>query len=450
MSAEKGQGCLRRCLRWTFRLGMLMALLLLLAFLVVFRHALYERFYLFPKQAEAWARIQSERLEPKYAVDWNEYRGVLHSHSELSHDSAATQQEIIAALKKDKVDFICMTEHYEDGKADYSVGLNGVADGILFMRGYELDQGLMPWGVPEGTVFKKSDEPRALARQIHALGAVLFFSHPEHKRMWDLPELDGMEIYNTHTDILDENLLTFLPEVLLCAHAYPEQSMRLIFDPPRSILARWDNLNKTRHISGIAANDAHQNVGIRAFYTAGDTFLLKKTGEKTKKIAEFKLNAFTRPLLQACFGPLQADRQLFRVELDPYERSCRYVNTHLLAKACTEKDILDALRVGRAFVCFNMLADGKGFVSFIEGGGTKALMGESIVLAPGMQLKAAAPKHCRFNVVRDGARIQQFDGADFVMEITQPGKYRVEAALNILGEWTPWMYANPIEVKAGS
>ena len=27
-----------------------------------------------------------------------------------------------------------------------------------------------------------------------------------------------------------------------------------------------------------------------------------------------------------------------------------------------------------------------------------------------------------------------------------PGKYRVEAELDILGVWTPWVYTNPIEV----
>jgi hypothetical protein len=134
--------------------------------------------------------------------------------------------------------------------------------------------------------------------------------------------------------------------------------------------------------------------------------------------------------------------------LDPYERSCRYVNTHVLAKACTEKDIVESLRAGRAFVAFNMLADAAGFVCFVQGQAGKAVMGESIALEPGLKLQAAAPNHCRFTVVKDGENVTQSEGTELVFAVTQPGKYRVEAELNILGEWTPWIYANPTEVRS--
>jgi len=428
----------------------LLAVLLILALGFVCRTALYDRFYLFPKQAKAWAQFRAERAEPALDDGWNEYRGCLHAHSELSHDSSIPFPDIVTALKAADADFICMTDHYEDGKADYSLGWNGVHDGILFIRGYELDYGLMPWGIPEGSVFLASDEPRALAKRIHELGAVLFFSHCEQKRMWDLPELEGMEIYNIHPDFTDENLATIAPQILLCLHAYPEQSMRIIFDRPAEFLARWDDLNKTRHITGIGANDSHQNVGIRGFYTANDTLVLKGTGEKHEIIGEYKLNFLTRLALRSFFGPLEPGRQILRFELDPYERSCHYVNTHVLAKACTEKDILDSLRAGRAFVAFNMLADAKGFVCFIESRSGKAMMGESIALEPDLKLKAATPNRCRFTVVKDGVNVAQSEGALLVFDVTGPGKYRVEAELNIVGEWTPWIYGNPIEVRSQS
>jgi hypothetical protein len=277
----------------------------------------------------------------------------------------------------------------------------------------------------------------------------LFYSHTEHDRMWDVPELDGMEIYNIHTDFLDENIRDLVPNIVLGLRAYPEQSMRLIWDAPTGQLARWDELNKTRHITGIAANDAHQNVGIRAFYTARDTIIVKGTGEKTEIHGEYKLNFLTRLIARVFCGPLEPDRQIFRVELDPYERSCHYVNTHVLAKACTEKDIVESLRAGRAFVAFNMLADAKGFTCFVEGSGKKAVMGESIPFAPGLQLKGVSPNKCRFLILKDGQVVNQSEGSYLLWEVPQPGKYRVEVDLNILGEWTPWIYANPIEVLPG-
>ncbi|HOT50731.1 MAG TPA: hypothetical protein PLI07_07120, partial [Candidatus Hydrogenedentes bacterium] len=157
----------------------------------------------------------------------------------------------------------------------------------------------MPWGIPEGTVFLESDEPRALAKRIRELGAVLFFSHCEKERMWDLPELEGMEIYNIHPDFTDENLAELAPRILLCLRAYPDQAMRIIFDRPAEFLARWDDLNKTRHITGIGANDSHQNVGIRGFYTAKNTLVIKGTGEKHEIIGEYPLNFFTKLALRA-------------------------------------------------------------------------------------------------------------------------------------------------------
>ena len=450
MSEEEKRGCLRTGLKWVFRGGVAVLALLLIALGVLFRTALYDRFYLFPKQAQAWAQLRAERVVPALDDGWNEYRGCLHAHSELSHDSAIPFPDIVKALKQDDVDFICMTDHYDGGKADYSRGWNGEHDGILFIRGYELDHGLMPWGIPEGTVFAAKDEPRALAKRIHELGAVLFYSHTEKDRMWDLPELDGMEIYNIHTDFLDESkasMRELAPQVLLCLHAYPGQTLRLIFDAPKAQLARWDELNKTRHITGIAANDSHQNVGVRGFYTDKDTLVLKGTGEKTDTIKEIRLNALTRTLLRLCCGPLEPDRQVLRIEMDPYAVSCHFVNTHVLAKSCTEKDILDSLRAGRAFVAFTMIADAKGFTYFAEGGGKKAVMGESIALEPGLKLRAAAPNRCRFVLLKDGETVTESEGTEFAFDVSKPGKYRIEAHLNILGVWTPWIYANPIAVQ---
>lgn len=446
MGDHEARGCFRAGLKWALCVAAAVVLLLAVILGVVFRTALYERYYLFPKQAKAWAQLRAERAEPPLDDGWSEYRGCLHAHSELSHDSAIPFPDIVKALKKAHVDFICMTDHYDEGKADYSLGWNGLHDGILFIRGYELDHGLMPWGIPEGTVFLESDEPRALAKRIRELGAVLFFSHCEKERMWDLPELEGMEIYNIHPDFTDENLAELAPRILLCLRAYPDQAMRIIFDRPAEFLARWDDLNKTRHITGIGANDSHQNVGIRGFYTAKNTLVIKGTGEKHEIIGEYPLNVFTKLALRAFFGPLEPGREILRFELDPYERSSRYVNTHVLARNCTEKDILDSLRAGRAFVAFNMLADAKGFVCFIEGRSGKAVMGESIAMEPDLKLKAAAPNRCRFTVVKDGVKAAQSEGAVLVYDVTGPGKYRVEAELNIVGEWTPWIYANPVEV----
>ena len=448
---KKRRGCFRAVLKWTARLLAVVILLAVIAICIRFHDALYSRFVLFPRQAAAWKAIQSERWEVPLDDGWNEYRGVMHAHSELSHDSDISFPDIGAALHKADCNFIFMTDHPNEGKADYSKGWKGMHDGILFVRGYEMEGGFMPWGLSDDTILDNKEDQRALARRIADLGGVLFFAHCEEPRLWDLPQLTGMEIYNIHVDFMDENLKDLLPSVLLSLRSYPDQGFRLMFDRPTAFLQKWDEMNVSRRLTGIAANDSHQNVGWRLFYNpSDDTLRLVGTGDKEEESKRIKLNFFTRPLARLLLGPLEPDRELFRLELDPYERSARYVNTHLLATECTEPALLDALRHGRAFVGFDMLANARGFVFLAQGREKKVVMGEFIPLEPDLTLRMASPHSCRFTILRNGVQVAQLTGNAFDWKVPEPGKYRVEAELSILGEWTPWVYANPIEVTASS
>jgi len=415
---------------------------------VAFRRALYNRFYRFPKQAAAWAAIRAQRVDVPLDDGWHEFRGAMHNHSELSHDSMMTFPDIAAALHEADVDFIFMSDHCIDGKADYSLGWRGEHDGLVFVRGYEMSHGFMPWGLPDDTVLECGQEPEALAQRIHDLGGLLFFAHCEHERRFDLTQLTGVEIYNIHTDLLDEDIGSLVADIVLSLRAYPDQTLRVVFDRPTQLLAQWDRLNDTRKIVGIAANDAHNNVGARAYYTEDDSLRLLGTSSDEDLIGEWKLNVITRSLLRLLPGKLEPGKRVFRVDLDPYARSARFVNTHLLARECTEEQLLDAVRAGRAFVGFDMIADARGFVFLAEGETGSAVMGEFIPISPNLALKSASPHACRFTLVADGAAIAQDTGTSFEFHVTRPGKYRVEAELDVLGQWTPWVYTNPIHVTA--
>lgn len=102
-----------------------------------------------------------------------------HSHSELSHDCEVKPPDILRAAKIADIKFICMTDHAREGKADYSWGWKGDREGVLFVRGFELDYGFMPWGLPDDTILSKDTEYTELAAQIAAKGGVLFYAHSE-------------------------------------------------------------------------------------------------------------------------------------------------------------------------------------------------------------------------------------------------------------------------------
>ena len=154
----------------------------------------------------------------------------------------------------------------------------------------------MPFGVASGVVLSNQTDSATLARQIAENGGLLFYAHPEEPRDWDRPELVGMEIYNIHTDFKRRSagLRGMVPDLLVNQARYPEHVFRTMFVRPVEFLRHWDELNRTRHITGIAGNDCHQNVGVRGIYTSPDTIRVEDTSPRTLK--EFKLNWFTRPL----------------------------------------------------------------------------------------------------------------------------------------------------------
>jgi len=231
--------------------------------------------------------------------------------------------------------------------------------------------------------------------------------------------------------------------VLLNLRRYPDHLYWQMFSRPTDSLRRWDDLNRTRHLTGVAGNDCHQNVGFRGFYTAEGAIRVEGTSPET--LREFKLNWLTRLVARGIFGRLEPNRKLFHVQLDPYERSARFVNTHVLARELSEAAILDSLRAGRVFVGFDLIADGASFRWFARDPSGSAVMGEARPASSETHLHARSPVPCRLTLVKDGKVVQRSESRAADWTPSGPGQYRVEAELKVLGEWVPWVYANPIK-----
>ena len=270
---SKKRRWLRRAV-WLTALGVILVAVVLLFWL---RGALYNRFVGFPREEAAWKALRAERQHVPDQAGWNQYRGILHSHSKLSHDSEVPFEEILGALKTTRLDFICLSDHPTQGRADFDLQWRGIHDGKLFIPGFEMKAGMMPFGVAAGTVLSNQTDSAILARQIAENGGLLFYAHPEEPRDWDRPELVGMEIYNIHTDFKRRSpgIGRMVPDLLVNQDRYPEHVFRTVFVRPVEFLCRWDALNLKRHITGIAANDCHQNVGVRGIYTAADTIRIE-------------------------------------------------------------------------------------------------------------------------------------------------------------------------------
>ena len=445
---------LRKALKWlSISLGVVFTLIVL-AVLAFFSPGLQKRFFYFPQQKAAWEQIGRTRVEVGVKTGWNEYKGSIHSHSEISHDSEAQFDDIQASLTAIGSNFIMMSDHYVDGKADWSLGWKGDHGGILFIRGFEMDKGLMPWGLPDSTVFSAKDDLRETAKKIKELGGIVTYAHCEEKRDWDLPELQAMEVYNVHPTVNKYKndkkwLWRMLTTVLTCFGTYPDQCFFTLYERPDEVLKKWDDLNIYRHIAGFAGNDTHQNSGIQGMYLPNGNLLICDTGHKItdkEQSSEVKLNFFTRGMLRMMYGPLEPNKMLFRYDLDKYIRSAKYVRTHLYAKNLTETELVEALRAGRGFLSFDMVADGTGFVYLAESGANKAMMGESIKMDPALSLKAWSPYPSKFALMKNGLKVDEQEGREYVFQPKEAGKYRLEVSLKVMGKDQLWLLTNPIEV----
>jgi hypothetical protein len=442
-------GFLKKWLGRLFRVAAILLAVLLVLALVWLTPAFYRRFVRFPQEEKAWAELRADRNPVQPVAGWNEYKGIVHSHSHLSHDCEVPFEEILRTLQETGRDFICLSDHPHDRRADFQAQWRGIHSGKLFIPGFEMSAGFMPFGVASGIILDDRQTRTELARRIVENGGVLFYAHPEEPRDWDRPELSGMEIFNIHAAFRDSGGLAGMgSDILVSMRRYPDQVMRMVFKRQDSLLARWDGLNRTRHITAIGGNDAHQNTGVRGVYTAEGALRIEDTSPHT--LRELKLNPVTRFLLKLCCGPLEPGRPVFRLQLDRYDRMARFVTTHVLAKELSEEAVLASLKAGRAFVAFDMIADSSGFTWAAEGSSESAWMGETASFSPAIKLHAEAPNHCRFSIVKNGSAVFQQEGRRLDWSPPSPGKYRVEAELKIRGEWVPWIYANPILLEAPS
>src|SRR5262249_4216630 len=293
---------------------------------------------------------------------YTEYRANLHVHSKLSHDSRGTIEEIVAAAKTVGTRVLLFTEHPAPHYGLIKYGHKVVRDGFPLIPGAET-KGFLAFpkaslrGLDGGT-------PQEFAEVVRRQDGLVFLSHLEERMDWEIRGLTGTEIYNTHADVKDEKKLIaalrnplWLLQTAELFRKYPQEAFSALLDYPADYLKRWDELcEKTPH-TGIAANDAHQNVGLAVRLLDGGKARVEDA--LGKKLLEADVTLI--PPLAALAKDKKAGDTLFELRLDPYENSLRHVGTHVLLKELSEQAVWDALTAGRAFVAFDWLADATGF-----------------------------------------------------------------------------------------
>jgi hypothetical protein len=415
-------------------------------------------------QADALARLQPQRLEAAHQVvlalrsEWRkldrpgpyqDYRANLHVHSGLSHDSRGTIAEIVTAARAAGTQVLLFTEHPADHYDFYRDGHRGLKEGVLLIPGAESGGFLLfPTHSLRGL---ETSTPQELADLVRRRDGLVFLCHLEERMDWNIRGLTGSEIYNTHANLKEEKKLQaalrnpgWLWQSAALFRKYPQEAFSAILDYPADYLRRWDELCLQAPHTGVAANDAHQNLGVTVRLISKDQVRFEDAlGKKVLELDSGKL-----PLLSALTAGKKPGEVLFRLLLDPYENSLRHVGTHLLMTELSEKAVWDALKAGRAYVAFDWLADATGFDFSAQSGKRRFEMGSRLRWEKGIGLTGVAPLSGRWKVFRNGKGIATSVGRECRFEVADPGNYRVEVWLTVAGEEIVWILSNPIYVSA--
>ncbi len=351
-----------------------------------------------------------------------EYIVNLHMHTPYS-DGTGSHEEIAQAALQAGIDVVIVTDH--------NVWVNGpegyYQEGekrVLLLVGEEVhDQTRDPqknhmlvFGVDdEMATFAR--EPQHLINKVNELKGLTFIAHPVDPEAlvfnqtdlswvdWDVVGYTGIELWNALSEF--KGLLKNKLQAIY--YAYNPNSIG--HGPYPEALKNWDAITATgQRVVAVGGSDAHA--------------------------------------INASLGPLK--RVLF-----PYEFHFRAVNTHIHTAEplvgdlkADRKAVLDALRMGHAFVGYDLPAPTRGFRFTAQGMGKSAWMGDEIPSKHGVTLQIRLPQRAECSLIKDGITIQTWMDRDVTSYIaTEPGVFRVEAYLPYRGKRRGWIFSNPIYIR---
>ena len=414
-------------------------------------------------QPERLRAVHEDRLRyQKYfrnvslQTGYKDFRGVLHAHAEDSTHTGGTRSELLTAAKRTGVRIVMLTDHVRPPRDFIKDSWRGLTEDVLFIPGAE-SEGFLAYPTRSiinshiDKTFKKRDD---YIRLVKSGGGNIFLSHVEEKDNWETGELDGLEIYNHHTDFDDEgefkNWLrgSFtdpdrLKQIEQALAQYPMEVFGSSQDYLERIIAKWDRDMLDHRLTGVSANDCHHNQVFTIKAILPNAIEINIVGDKPRTVTTEQAPRIAEMLKDKKPGEVIA-----KLDFDPYERSLSYVTTHiLLPRILNESSVRQALRQSHAYVAHDWLCDPTGFAFIAEAGGKRVgVMGDEVKIADGMKIRLEAPATGLIKLFLNGNVVHETKSDRLSFAIDGPGVYRAEMWLELDGEMRPWIYSNAIRV----
>ena len=429
-----------RLVKYFFQLT---ALFVIFVLIILFAPPLFRHFITYPHTESQVKELKKQRKEQVSLTGLRLFRGVMHVHSYLSHDSKGTLSDILSAAKADDIDFIFLTDHPRGNIDTLPKGYNGLFGNVLIVPGSE-KQGFDAWPL-DSDVIDWTRNKDTIAKNIVVKGGIVFYAHPEEDHNWGNQWYQGMEIYNFHADTKDEFLIPQVANFIINGRKYPQWSLREMFDEQTAILAKWDSLNTVRKIVGFSAVDTHENQNIRARYINDGR--IEWVGPDAKVIDTTGVAFWNKWLLH----PPDKSGWIFKWLTDTYKEGFMYITNYVYADTLSVLSISDHIKKGHLFTAFRSLGDAGGFMFDCTGQNGKicGIMGDSVSFDNVKSLSAVSPLPGLFRLVHDGKVVNTSSLNSYEYkweELIEKGAYRIEVHIKIRNKDLPWIYSNPIYI----
>ncbi|MCB0413842.1 MAG: hypothetical protein KDD50_05885, partial [Bdellovibrionales bacterium] len=311
-------------------------------------------------------KIIVDELKPKNPEGFFDYRGVVNVHSIHSTGSGSVQK-IIRDAQEEGLDFISIADFNSAESTNETQGYHNNLF-VFFDKEYSyLNSRLINYFSKEDSLnIGPGRQQVFIADSLEKLtrdkkSGLWVLSHPFQRGYeWqgNYPAgLDGIEVLNLKS-IWENYWLKSTPSFLWTLFVYPFNSdlafIRL-FEYPENEIQLWDTLNKTRKTLGFAGSDAEEKI-------------------------------------------LLPNKQY--IKIPKYKDIFQIANNHVLLESeltgdplSDEKKLRNALKSGNFYFSFDLLANPKGFASYIEdSNGNRHLMGSEIKYKPGQVLHIILPQ----------------------------------------------------------
>ncbi len=345
-----------------------------------------------------------------------DYRGAIHCHTTYS-DGTGSVDEVMKAANEVGLDFVMMTDHdtmkpVDDGHNKWH-GSTALICGTEITPEPNTGNHYIAFGEERLNVEGLNRKPpQAIIDEVSRQGWFGFLAHPDHQgtkkfnvpsykwNEWGATGYAGMGLWDLQTDWQEQ-----LDREGVTMEVYTEFETALT-GPRDETIKRWDELCKKGKVVGIGEIDNHN---------------------------------------------WKREYEGQTLQIFPYETAFRTITNHILLTKPLEKDykkarrqILEAVRSGRLYISFDFWDDPTEFQFEVDNGKRAAQMGDEITLGEEKtELVVALPDEALINVFHNGESIHEEENDEVLIEISQPGVYRVEAMRDNL----TWVLSNPIWVK---